>query len=93
MIGGSFDAVDSHDILRTTDLDQGLQSSLGLSPAEADETASIIEQRFTLVPENDLINPVWRQLVITAGVSGVQVHAARIHAVNHLLTMNRAEFA
>lgn len=74
------------------------RNGLGLTAAEADHEASLIEQRFTLLPENDLIHPVWRQLVVTTGVSGVQVHdarlvaAMRVHGVNHLLTLNGADF-
>jgi len=37
-----------------------------------------IERLFPLLPEDPLVYPAWRRLVVTLGVSGVQVHAAAV---------------
>lgn len=59
----------------------------------------LLERVFPLLPDNADIYPEWRQLVTTVGVSGVQVHDARLaavmltHGVTHILTFNTADFA
>jgi predicted nucleic acid-binding protein len=68
-------------------------------PREADERAQRIERAFTLLPDNELIHPQWRRLVLDQAVSGAQVHDARlvaamhVHGVTHLLTLNVRDFA
>jgi predicted nucleic acid-binding protein len=68
-------------------------------PREADERAQRVERAFTLLPENELIHPEWRRLVLGHAVSGAQVHDARlvaamhVHGVTHLLTLNVRDFA
>lgn len=70
----------------------------GLSVEMADEAARQIEIAFRLLPETDAIHLEWRKLVVTRGVSGVQVHDARIvaamkvHGITHLLTLNERDF-
>lgn len=73
-------------------------NGLGLTPAEADVEASALELLFPLLPDTPAIHPTWRRLVVTQGVSGVQVHDARLaaalltHGVMRLLTFNGRDF-
>ena len=74
------------------------RNGFGLSVAETDRQAGLIEAQFTLLPDNERIHNEWRRLVVTHGVSGAQVHdarliaAMRVHGITHLLTLNRADF-
>lgn len=74
------------------------KNDLGLTTAEADLELDIAERDFDTLPENDLIYDVWRQLIAAKGVSGKQVHDARlvafmlVYGVTHLLTFNGADF-
>jgi predicted nucleic acid-binding protein len=58
----------------------------------------VIERLFTFLPDNKQIHDEWRQLIVTHSVSGLQVYDARIvavmkvHAVSHLLTLNKKDF-
>ncbi len=73
-------------------------NGLGWTPAKADRVLSTVEQLFPLLPDSPAIYPRWRQLVVEFGVSGVQVHDARlvaamqIHEVTHILTFNKDDF-
>jgi predicted nucleic acid-binding protein len=75
------------------------KNGFGLTGAEADVRAKLIESRFTLLPDTARIQPEWRRLVVACSVSGVQVHDARLvaamlaHGVTHLLTLNDQDFA
>ena len=74
------------------------RNGFGLTTAEAHAQTTLRESRFTLLPDNELIHPAWRDLVVSHSVSGVQVHdarlvaAMRVHHISHLLTLNRADF-
>jgi predicted nucleic acid-binding protein len=58
----------------------------------------LIERQFLFLPEPEATYAQWRRIVMESGVSGVQVHDARLAAVmnvnnvSHVLTMNRADF-
>lgn len=71
---------------------------LGLAPADADRELNILERDFNTLPENDLVYDVWRQLIAAKGVSGKQVHDARlvafmlVYGVTHILTFNGSDF-
>ncbi len=73
-------------------------NGFGLTVAEADREASLLEQQFTLLPDNARVHEVWRRLVVEHGVSGKQVHDTRlvaamiVHGVTHLLTLDTADF-
>ena len=75
------------------------KNGLGLSVNATTQELSRIELGFTLVPDSPAIYPIWRGLVVTYGVSGVQVHDARLaaamlaHGLSHILTFNAADFA
>ena len=74
------------------------QNGFGLSIAEADRIARVIERNFELLPDSRAVHDRWRQLLLTHGVKGVQVHDARlaatmyVHGVTQLLTVNVRDF-
>jgi predicted nucleic acid-binding protein len=73
-------------------------NGLGLSLSQVDQATRQLEQHFPLLPDTPAIYLAWRQLVVTVGVSGRQVHDARLVAVmqayglTHLLTFNPSDF-
>ena len=73
-------------------------NGLGLTPAEASRRAAVFEGAFPLLSENPDIYPAWRVVVDALGVSGKQVHDARLaavchaHGIGHLLTFNLNHF-
>lgn len=75
------------------------RGGFGLTVQEADRQVQIMERIFHLLPDTPAIYTEWRRLVVQVGVSGVQVHDARIaaclrvHGVTRLLTFNTKDFA
>jgi predicted nucleic acid-binding protein len=73
-------------------------NGLGLTTAEAEVKAAVFEAVFPLLTETPDIYPAWKALVAALGVTGKQVHDARLvavchaHDVTHLLTFNVAHF-
>jgi predicted nucleic acid-binding protein len=73
-------------------------NGFGLTAAETDARATLIEGRFRLLPDNERVHREWRRLVLAHSVTGVQVHDARLvatmlaHGVSHLLTLNDRDF-
>jgi predicted nucleic acid-binding protein len=59
----------------------------------------IVERLVPVLPEDPTAYTLWRRLVVTHAVQGVQVHDARLvasmqaHGVAHILTFNGADFA
>jgi len=74
------------------------QNGLGLTSTEADQEVVRLEAFLTLLPETSAVYSRWRQLVVAHGVSGVQVHDARLVAamltpgLTHILTFNTQDF-
>ena len=74
------------------------RNGFGLVPAKADQRLRLVERLFPLLPDSPAVYPEWRQLVVSFGVSGIQVHDARIvaamnvHGVTHILTFNTKDF-
>ena len=74
------------------------QNGFGLSTAETDRIARVIERDFEFLPDNRDVHDRWRRLLVTHGVKGVQVHDARlaasmyVHGVTQLLTVNVRDF-
>ena len=74
------------------------RNGLGLVPATADRLLRLVERLFSLLPDSPAVYTEWRRLVVSFGVSGVQVHDARIaaamivHGVTHILTFNTTDF-
>jgi len=73
-------------------------NGLGMTPVEASQETNKIEQLFPIAPDIPVIFPTWQRLVLSAGVSGVQVHDARLvavmlaHNITHILTFNTDDF-
>jgi predicted nucleic acid-binding protein len=76
-----------------------VRNGLGLTVADADLVVQGIESGMSLLPDNEAVYREWRRIVVQYGVSGVQVHDARlaaamyVHHVDHLLTLNVADFS
>jgi len=74
------------------------QNGFGLSIAETDQTARVVERDFMFLPDNRAVHERWRQLLVAHSVKGVQVHDARlaasmyVHGVPQLLTINVRDF-
>lgn len=74
-------------------------NGLGLAAVDAEAKAGIFESTFPLLVETPAIYPTWKALVQTLGVTGKQVHDARlasichVHGVTHVLTFNVKHFA
>ena len=74
------------------------QNGYGLSIAETDRRAELIESSFTFLPDTEQVHTVWRRLVVVHSVMGVKVHDARlvaamhVHGVAHLLTFDELDF-
>lgn len=75
------------------------RNGLGLSVAETEREVRAIEAGMSLMPDNEAVYREWRRIVVKHGVSGVQVHDARlaaamyVHDVSHILTLNVADFS
>lgn len=75
------------------------RNGYGLSPVEADRQARQVEMRFRLLADGPSVHEEWRRLLVVYGVSGVQVHdarlaaAMRVHGVRRILTLNKSDFA
>jgi hypothetical protein len=69
-----------------------------MTPEQADADVHQMEQFFALAPDDARIYAEWRRLVVLHGVSGAQVHEARlvavmlVHGLTHVLTFNPSDF-
>ena len=74
------------------------RNGLGLSVSQAEEELTQLEALFDLLPDTEAIFEVWRHLVVSLRVSGVQVHDARlaammrVHDIRRILTFNVQDF-
>jgi predicted nucleic acid-binding protein len=74
------------------------RGGFGRSVREAHVETALIERRFSILSDVPSIHREWRRLVLSYGVSGVQVHDARIvaamlvHGVTRIVTFNVADF-
>ena len=74
-------------------------NGLGLTLRAALNELTYLETIFPRLPDSDDVYDRWRDIVITLGVSGVQVHDARLvavmltHGITHILTFNGKDFA
>jgi len=74
------------------------RNGLGLTVAEAEREVQAIESGMKLLPESAAVYREWLRIVVQYGVSGVQVHDARlaaamyVHSVSHILTLNVIDF-
>jgi predicted nucleic acid-binding protein len=74
------------------------RNGYGLSPEGALIRARQIEDKLRLLPDIPEVHAEWRRLLVAFGVSGAQVHdarlvaAMRVHGVNRILTFNTKDF-
>jgi len=74
------------------------RGGLGLSIGETETRLRLLERIIRLLPDTPVAYSIWRSLVVSLGISGVQVHDARLaalmysHGVTHLLTLNTPDF-
>ncbi|MGV3722874.1 MAG: type II toxin-antitoxin system VapC family toxin [Actinomycetota bacterium] len=74
------------------------QNGFGLLHADVDRDLADFEQGFEILTEPADVLRWWRALVNNHGVTGRQVHDARLvalmqaHGIRHLLTLNPADF-
>ncbi len=75
------------------------RNGYGLSPQDADRRAKFFEEKLRLFPDSLAIHAEWRCFLVKYGVSGVQVHdarlaaAMRVHGIKRILTFNDRDFA
>jgi predicted nucleic acid-binding protein len=74
------------------------RNGFGLTPEEADRRLRILERLFPILPDSPAVYPEWRRIIVAFGVSGVQVHDARLVAamkangITLILTLNPSDF-
>lgn len=74
------------------------RNGFGLTVNEAENQVRAIETGMSLLPDGEAVYREWRRVIVQFGVSGIQVHDARlaaamyVHRVNHILTFNVADF-
>ncbi len=74
------------------------RNGFGLSVAETDKRARLIEGVLQFLPDNEATHLAWRTLIVDFAVSGVQVHdarlvaAMRVHGLSRILTFNHRDF-
>ena len=74
------------------------RGGLGLSNMETAKRLRTIERLVRILPDSPATYSIWKNLVVSLSVSGVQVHDARlvaamkVHGVTHILTLNGADF-
>ena len=74
------------------------RNGFGLTIEEAESNAREIEHAFVFLADNEALYREWRSLVVRHGVSGAQVHDARlaaamiVHGITHILTFNGSDF-
>ena len=59
---------------------QPTRAGCGVEPGHPDRLLRLVERLFPMLPDVPAVYLQWRQLVVTFGVSGVQVHDARLVA-------------
>jgi predicted nucleic acid-binding protein len=75
------------------------RNGFGLTAKEAEREVRVIEAGMTLLPDSEAVYQQWRRIIVQFGVSGVQVHDARlvaamlVHGVSHILTLNVSDFS
>lgn len=74
------------------------RNGFGLTVNEAENQVRAMEAGMILLPDGQAVYEEWRRIIVRFGVSGIQVHDARlaaamyVHRVNHILTFNVADF-
>jgi predicted nucleic acid-binding protein len=74
------------------------KNGFGLTVAETDRLAPVIERDFDFLPDSRDVHDRWRALLVAYDVKGVQVHDTRLaasmyaHGVARMLTTNVRDF-
>jgi predicted nucleic acid-binding protein len=74
------------------------KNGFGLSVADTERLAQIIERDFIFLPDSREVHDRWRNLLVAHAIKGVQVHDARlaasmyVHGIRQILTMNARDF-
>jgi predicted nucleic acid-binding protein len=74
------------------------KNGFGLTVAETDRLARVIERDFELLPDSRETHERWRALLVKHNVQGVQVHDAKLaasmytYSIDRLLTINVRDF-
>jgi len=74
------------------------RNGFGLTVADTNSLARVIERDFELLPDSREIHEFWRSLLVAHNIQGVQVHDARlaasmyVHHVHQILTINVRDF-
>ena len=74
------------------------RNGYGLALKDADRRARFFENRLHLLPDSLAVHNEWREMLLVHGISGVQVHdarlvaAMRVHGVKRILSFNNADF-
>jgi predicted nucleic acid-binding protein len=75
------------------------RNGFGLTAGEVEREVRVIESGMSLLPDSAAVYNEWRRIIVEYGVSGIQVHdarlvaAMRVHGVGHILTLNAADFS
>jgi len=75
-----------------------VRNGFGLTVGDAEREVRAIEAGMSFLPDSEGVYQEWRRIVVQYGVSGVQVHDARlaaamyVHRVSHILTLNVSDF-
>lgn len=75
------------------------RNGFGLTVSDAEREVRAFEAGMILMPDSDAVYQRWRQIIVRHGISGVQVHDARlaasmyVHGVSHILTLNVARIS
>ena len=75
------------------------RNGFGLTVQDADREVALIESGMELLPDSAAVYREWRRIVVQYGVSGIQVHDARLvaamytHGISHILTLNGSDFS
>jgi predicted nucleic acid-binding protein len=76
-----------------------VRNGFGWTVSEARLQLRLIERAFPVILDVPEIYSEWKKIVVAYGVSGVQVHDARLvavmkaHGISHILTFNTTDFA
>src|SRR5438309_9108601 len=74
------------------------RGGFGLSVDETHKRLRLVERLIRVLPDSAASYSIWKQLILTHAVIGVQVHDARlvallqVHGVTHILTLDTADF-
>lgn len=74
------------------------KNGFGFTIEETIEQIEAIELNMTLLPDKESVYEVWKRIVSTHRVKGIQVYDARlaaimeVHGIRNILTLNQADF-